>query len=47
MVRYFLIFSIVVKEIKGWDQEKEYSEGKKVENIEDLFLEYVRIDQRD
>ena len=36
-------FSIAGKRDKGWDQEKEYSEGKKVENIEDLFLEYVRI----
>ena len=36
-------FSISGKRDKGWDQEKVYSEGKKVENIEDLFLEYVRI----
>ncbi len=36
-------FSIAGKREKGWDQEKEYSDGKKVENIEDLFLEYVRI----
>ena len=36
-------FSISGKRDKGWDQEKVYSDGKKVENIEDLFLEYVRI----
>ena len=36
-------FSIPGKRDKGWDQEKVYSDGKKVENIEDLFLEYVRI----
>jgi len=36
-------FSISGKRDKGWDQEKEYSDGKKVENIEDLFLEYIRI----
>ena len=35
--------SISGKRDKGWDQEKVYSDGKKVENIEDLFLEYVRI----
>ena len=36
-------FSISGKRDKGWDQEKVYSDGKIVENIEDLFLEYVRI----
>ena len=28
---------------KGWGQTKSYSDGKKVENIEDLFFEFLRI----
>ena len=28
---------------KGWGQTKTYSDGKKVENIEDLFFEFLRI----
>ena len=36
-------FSIAGKREKGWDQEKLYSDGKKVENIEDLFFEFTRI----
>ena len=28
---------------KGWGQTKNYSDGKKVENIEDLFFEFLRI----
>ena len=36
-------FSIAGKREKGWDQEKIYSDGKKVENIEDLFFEFTRI----
>ena len=36
-------FSIVGKREKGWEQEKIYSDGKKVENIEDLFFEFTRI----
>ena len=36
-------FSIAGKREKGWDQVKTYSDGKKVENIEDLFFEFTRI----
>ena len=36
-------FSIAGKRDKGWDQEKSYSDGKKVENIEDLFFEFIRV----
>jgi DNA (cytosine-5)-methyltransferase 1 len=36
-------FSVAGKREKGWDQEKIYSDGKKVENIEDLFFEFIRI----
>ena len=36
-------FSVAGKREKGWDQEKVYSDGKKVENIEDLFFEFIRI----
>ena len=28
---------------KGWGQTKNYSDGKKIENIEDLFFEFLRI----
>ena len=28
---------------KGWGQTKTYSDGKKIENIEDLFFEFLRI----
>ena len=38
-------FSVAGKREKGWNKEKSYSDGKKVENIEDLFLEYIRIAQ--
>jgi DNA (cytosine-5)-methyltransferase 1 len=36
-------FSVAGKREKGWNKEKTYSDGKKVENIEDLFLEFIRI----
>lgn len=36
-------FSVAGKREKGWDQKKKYSDGKEVENIEDLFFEYIRI----
>ncbi len=36
-------FSIAGKREKGWDQTKTYSDGKQVENIEDLFFEFTRI----
>lgn len=36
-------FSVAGKREKGWGQTKSYSDGKKVENIEDLFFEYLRI----
>lgn len=36
-------FSSVGKKEKGWNTEKSYSSGKKVKNIEDLFLEFIRI----
>lgn len=36
-------FSTAGKGRKGWNKEKNYSDGKKVENIEDLFLEFIRI----
>jgi DNA (cytosine-5)-methyltransferase 1 len=36
-------FSVAGKREKGWDQKKIYSDGKKVENIEDLFFEFIRI----
>jgi DNA (cytosine-5)-methyltransferase 1 len=36
-------FSVAGKREKGWDQTKTYSDGKKVENIEDLFFEFTRI----
>ena len=28
---------------KGFNQTKKYSDGKKIENIEDLFFEYLRV----
>ena len=31
------------KHSKGWGQTKSYSDGKKIENIEDLFFEFLRI----
>ena len=31
------------KHSKGWGQTKKYSDGKKIENIEDLFFEFLRI----
>ena len=31
---------------KGWGQTKNYSDGKKIENIEDLFFEFLRINKR-
>jgi DNA (cytosine-5)-methyltransferase 1 len=31
------------KHSDGWGKTKTYSDGKKVENIEDLFFEYVRV----
>ena len=36
-------FSTSGKGKKGWNKEKKYSDGKTVTNIEDLFLEYIRI----
>ena len=36
-------FSVAGKREKVWDQKKIYSDGKKVENIEDLFFEFIRI----
>ena len=36
-------FSVAGKREKGWDKTKKYSDGKEVENIEDLFFEYIRI----
>ncbi len=36
-------FSISGKRDKGWNSTKKYSDDKKVENIEDLFFEYIRI----
>jgi DNA (cytosine-5)-methyltransferase 1 len=36
-------FSVAGKREKGWDQTKTYSDGKTVENIEDLFLEFIRV----
>jgi DNA (cytosine-5)-methyltransferase 1 len=36
-------FSSSGKGKKGWNREKKYSDGKTVKNIEDLFLEYIRI----
>src|SRR5210317_1504211 len=36
-------FSVAGKREKGWDQTKTYSDGKQVENIEDLFFEFTRI----
>jgi len=32
-----------VDEKMGWNKTKKYSDGKTVENIEDLFFEYIRI----
>ena len=36
-------FSISGKREKGWNSTKKYSDDKQVENIEDLFFEYIRI----
>jgi len=36
-------FSVAGKREKGWDKTKKYSDGKQVENIEDLFFKYTRI----
>ena len=36
-------FSVAGKREKGWDKTKTYSDGKSVENIEDLFLEFIRV----
>ena len=36
-------FSMAGKREKGWNTVKSYSDGKKQENIEDLFLEFIRI----
>src|SRR6056300_116724 len=36
-------FSVAGKREKGWDKTKKYSDDKQVENIEDLFFEYIRI----
>ena len=33
------------KHSDGWGKTKTYSDGKKVENIEDLFFEYIRVAQ--
>ena len=34
------------KHSKGWGQTKNYSDGKKIENIEDLFFEFLRIAEK-
>ena len=36
-------FSISGRREKGWGTEKNYSDGKKVKNVEDLFFEFIRI----
>jgi DNA (cytosine-5)-methyltransferase 1 len=36
-------FSVAGKREKGWDKTKRYSDGKTVENIEDLFLDFIRV----
>jgi DNA (cytosine-5)-methyltransferase 1 len=36
-------FSVAGKREKGWDKTKTYSDGKSVENIEDLFLDFIRV----
>jgi len=36
-------FSLCGKGSDGWGKEKKYSDGKIVNNIEDLFFEYIRI----
>jgi DNA (cytosine-5)-methyltransferase 1 len=36
-------FSIAGKREKGWDKTKKYSDDKQVENIEDLFFEFIRV----
>ena len=36
-------FSVAGKREKGWKQTKTYSDGKQVEDIEDLFFEFIRI----
>ena len=36
-------FSVAGKREKGWDKTKNYSDGKTVENIEDLFLDFIRV----
>ena len=36
-------FSVAGKRDKGWNQTKTYSDGMVVENIEDLFYEFIRI----
>lgn len=36
-------FSVSGKRDKGWNKEKKYSTDKTVKNIEDLFLDFIRI----
>jgi DNA (cytosine-5)-methyltransferase 1 len=36
-------FSMSGKREAGWNQTKRYSDGKKIDNIEDLFFEFLRI----
>jgi DNA (cytosine-5)-methyltransferase 1 len=36
-------FSTAGSREKGWNKEKKYSDNKKVTNIEDLFLEFIRV----
>ena len=36
-------FSLAGSRDKGWDKTKNYSDGKKQENIEDLFFEFIRV----
>ena len=36
-------FSIAGKREKGWDKTKKYSDNKQVDNIEDLFFEFIRV----
>lgn len=35
--------SCTIDEKMGWNKKKKYSDGKTVENIEDLFFEFIRI----
>ena len=41
--QYCSAFSIAGKREKGWDKTKKYSDNKQVDNIEDLFFEFIRV----